>query len=751
MLNLQKHLGMPHIYNADSSEAEQIRQQQQLALLTSRRIMAAPVGRAALTYDSRMPLITDKYPISSMHFDVKIKPSQTTISEDTAVLTPEEKVFGHFHNGVAAGLSISRSCREISASWIIYNKPEEPTNRHAGFLLGLGLNGHLKAMATWHAFNYLTSKHIMTSIGLLLGLSASFVGTMDVMITKLLSVHVLALLPPGSNDLNLSALTQTAGLVGIGLLHFASNHRRISEVLLREISRSDDSIEQFRNESYRLAAGIALGMINVGDGETARTKELNCINTLVKCIEGTDRDDLDLDNKMPGAIVALGLICLKSENKDVARRLQIPRTQHHIEAIRPDLLLLRTMMCSLIMWHTIQPEVAFLTAQLPPGSDWLLTMESTVLTTDGMNIINIVTGACIAIGIKYAGSGNLYARDCVLLQLDKLIRLASASTTGFDQKVCKVTIRNCISCLCFASAMIMAGSGDLEVMRRLRRMHHRIESDVWYGHHMATETSLGLLFISGGRYSLSTSPIAICSFVAAFYPIFPTSTNDNDSHLQALRHLWILGVEPRSIITKETTSHKTCLVPIEIHCRDGSTLHRTAPTLLPMLDTIERVSISSAKYWPVVLDFETGSQHLAAYRQEQVIYVTQRDRSEKQGLDLLDSSSVNVTSSIESAIAAEINDVLQHSSGKAKLVQDCLNSHDPWEAQILDTRATLLAGASSGASGISAAEISMLLAYWDASTGTGYLASKLSQCERRILDDSFVDELRLKQWEHSNR
>lgn len=40
---------------------------------------------------------------------------------------------------------------------------------HAGFLLALGLNGHLKNLAINSTFNYLEKLHEMTSVGILLG------------------------------------------------------------------------------------------------------------------------------------------------------------------------------------------------------------------------------------------------------------------------------------------------------------------------------------------------------------------------------------------------------------------------------------------------------------------------------------------------------------------------------------------------------------------------------------------------------
>ena len=66
-------------------------------------------------------------------------------------------------------------------------------------------------------------------------------------------------------------MVQTAGLIGIGLLYLESQHRRMSEVLLSQITASvlQNDTEQV-HEGYRLAAGIALGFVNLGKGDDLR-------------------------------------------------------------------------------------------------------------------------------------------------------------------------------------------------------------------------------------------------------------------------------------------------------------------------------------------------------------------------------------------------------------------------------------------------------------------------------------------------
>lgn len=109
-------------------------------------------------------------------------------------------------------------------------------------------------------------------------------GTMDMTATKTLSIHISALLPPSSAELDVLHNIQVASVLGIGLVYQSSAHRHISEVLLSEIGsdilmRSWDVVDFIKmlhrpgrppgpemensvdRESYSLAAGLALGNV----------------------------------------------------------------------------------------------------------------------------------------------------------------------------------------------------------------------------------------------------------------------------------------------------------------------------------------------------------------------------------------------------------------------------------------------------------------------------------------------------------
>lgn len=76
----------------------------------------------------------------------------------------------------------------------------------------------------------------------------------------------------------------------------------------------------------------------------------------------------------------------------------------------------------------------------------------------------------------------------------------------------------------------MAGTGDIEVLRLCRYLRSRVgptNTVVTYGSHLATHMAIGLLFLGGGAYTLSTSPESIAALLCAFYPKWPIHSNDN--------------------------------------------------------------------------------------------------------------------------------------------------------------------------------------------------------------------------------
>ncbi|KAI0007157.1 hypothetical protein F4779DRAFT_523165 [Xylariaceae sp. FL0662B] len=624
------------------TEPYYLEQQKELVTRLANNTLSIPAGRGLMNYGLRFPLLTQKFHINGFVLNCTVKPNNVTVGVDKSLFTEEKIAWAFFHSGVAAGLSISREAKGIDTSWILYNKPgNDLNNRHAGFLLALGLNGHLKDVAKWVAFKYLTPKHTMTSIGLLLGLAASYIGTMDSLITRLLSVHVTRMLPRGAAELNLSPLTQTTGIMGIGLLYCNSQHRRMSEIMMSEIEHIelDDDEEPLRSEYYRLAAGFALGFINLGKGTDLKglhdmrvTEKLLTLATATKKVEQVHI----LDRSSAAAVVAIALIYMKSEDHIVARKIDVPEATLQFDYIRPDVLLLRTVAKHLILWSAIEPTHDWIRKNLPPRYHSRLQPPARDPSREPLNsahlpFLTILAGLCFSIAFRFAGSGNLRVRDLLLSYMHRYYRQCRTPNpkSNFDEKCVQVTARMCLDVVALSCATVMAGTCDLEVLRYLRSLHGRNDPDTTYGSHMAIHMAIGVLSLGCGTQTFNTSNLAIASLLVAFYPVFPDSVQDNKSHLQAFRHFWVLATDPRCLVTKDVATNAPVAVPISIHLKDSPDEElRMTPCLLPPLSDISSLSTSSPEFWNLELDFATNPAYADAFKRSQALYLRRRPVSD---------------------------------------------------------------------------------------------------------------------------
>ncbi|KAF2278481.1 uncharacterized protein EI97DRAFT_431699 [Westerdykella ornata] len=621
--------------SARQDEAATLEGQKALMQWVMVRTFSLPVGNSMIKLGSKRPLLTAAFPLYGFSTSCTMKPMGNVVTADRASYSEEKFVWAFFNAGVAAGLSIARDAQGIDTSWFSYNKPPEPTNKHAGLLLGLGLNGHLKNTQKYMAFNYLLPRHTMTSVATLLGLAASYMGTMDTLVTRLLSVHITRMIPHDAFQLPLSGHTETAGLMAIGILYFDTQHRRMSEIMLSELEHVQEtdpfaeSPDKLRNEAYRLAAGFALGYINIGKGNDLRgLHDMRILERLMTVAVAPKPVHLVhiLDEATAGAVIAITLIYMKTNKESVARKIDVPDTLPQFDYVRSDIFLLRTLARHMIMWDGIVADSDWIIKNLPlpyrPDYD-LKNIKK--LRSQQMPFFNILAGLLWSISLRYAGTGDRHVRDFLLHYLDQFIRIHRLPALRYDSKLTRNTVRNCQDLMALATATVVAGTGDLEVLRRCRALHGRLGPDAPYGSHLAGHMAFGILFMGGGTHTFATSNKAIASLICAFYPLFPTEVKDSEVHLQAWRHFWVLAAEPRCLYVRDVDTGRIMSMPIILHLKDDpNPKHIEAPCLLPELHTIARLETDNVAYWPTTLDFENNPLHFKTFKQNQTIMVRRR-------------------------------------------------------------------------------------------------------------------------------
>ncbi|XP_070511648.1 anaphase-promoting complex subunit 1 isoform X2 [Cardiocondyla obscurior] len=646
LLNSSKPMRIAIVQRSNVSDHEFIEEQERHLLTLCTRTMALPVARGMFTLRTSTPMITEQLPIPRLCLTGKAPPRGTTVELTHIDVPPNMNLWPLFHNGVAAGLCIHPDAANIDSTWIVYNKQQQGEYgvEHSGFLMALGLNGHLKNLAPLSTYEYLADCQEATSVGLLLGLSATHRGTMNVSMTKLLSLHVETLLPPTSIELNVQQNVQVAALMGVGLVYQGTAHRHISHALLSEIGRPPGP--EMKNcvdrESYSLTAGLALGLVILGSGggtdvpaSIPDTLHYYMVGGHIRPFSGAQKDkykspsyqiregdSINIDVTSPGATIALGLMYFNTGNRAVAEWMQPPETQYLLEFVRPDFLLLRVLAKSLILWDDIEPTKSWVSSHVPNIVYKYRLQKPTPEVTQNVDLetinqayCNIIAGACMALGLRYAGTANKNAFK-TLYNYAQMFTALSHKTIA--ELAGKSTVETCLNVVLLSTAVVMAGTGNLEIMRICRHIRTRVgpaSGVVTYGSHLATHMALGLLFLGGGRYTLSNSPNAVAALIISLFPKFPTHSNDNRYHLQALRHLYVLAAEPRIILPRDIDTGQYCYATIYLTFEtdkdaEGQEISLQAPCLLPQLRSLKKIELKDSRYWKITFLKDHNWQHL---------------------------------------------------------------------------------------------------------------------------------------------
>ncbi|CAO3601014.1 unnamed protein product [Absidia cylindrospora] len=421
-----------------------------------------------------------------------------------------------------------------------------------------------------------------------------------------------------------------------------------------------------------------------------------------------------LDITTPAATIALGLTYLKTENRRIAERLDIcDTTKPYLNYVRPDFLLLRVVAKNLILWQSITPSQQWIDEQLPSFMRLSQTQQGSGYNSkhgnrsserisdealDGMNEqvmnqakYNIIAGACLCLGLRFAGSQDPKAFGCLLGHFDVFLKLAVAQVSSFQDYITRSAVWICIDVIATAAAMVMAGTGHEGLYKRLKILHERIPFGAGttgignYGNHMASHMALGLLFCGLGRYTLKTTNEAIAGLLCSFYPFYPVDSEDQRSHLQAFRHLWVMGLDQRWLTPFDCDTKKPCQVPLlltttnslatgyqdtededvaskddnnnngignpdkiddnnENECdndfgglgensvsKDPHGLKRrhrqcrvVAPSVVPNYDTLCSIQLDSSLYYPLKINMQTKGDYQQVIRQSGILFVQRK-------------------------------------------------------------------------------------------------------------------------------
>jgi anaphase-promoting complex subunit 1 len=341
------------------------------------------------------------------------------------------------------------------------------------------LLGHLKVLAVPDICDYLTQGLETTTVAILIGVATSKIGSADSVFSKTLCLHLPPLLPAQHCDIEISPIVQCAALIGLGFLYCRSGHRLMVEFLLEELSRMPTTDRCENRESLALSAAWALGLVllpvtNLGSKHMKRNETLHDLidlrieDRLNLFIIGGERpngsklfqpiDNADIAAKSsrimeheiinteitaPAACIALALIYMRSNHSKVLRFIALPKTVNALDNIRPDILFYYTLAESLIIWDTVEPTAEWIDSRTPRvilaslnrdaikagAKSYINPYDSArrsnqVLSpaTAFLLQLNITTGYCMGIGLIYAGTFHLDAKELIVKKLKELQR-----------------------------------------------------------------------------------------------------------------------------------------------------------------------------------------------------------------------------------------------------------------------------------------------------------------------------------------
>lgn len=617
----------------------------------SGRALATAFGRAALDMGLKTPLLWEQLEAPSIDFS-------GVCTETGIVVTPaysdlktaaEAKPWGIFAQGVTLGLSVCTNSLGIDSLWVITSAAlaSSSNDLYSGFVYGMGLSGHLANLEDWQFYESLVSSNSRGTVAALLGVSASKRGSRDSKLTKVLSVHIKALLPAEAHDTQLvPPEVERAALISMGLLYMGQGVLHLTEALICELNwaPSDDSYMNDarleHHEAHKLAVGLALGLINCGGSKSSG------LDQLLSFVTGLHDNSVYSTGAVGGALVALLLNYVGSNNEIVAYQVQLPRTRAAAEYSTPNTFFSRAFTFHMIMWDSIGTGKQWVSQNVP--IDLKINAERGSTTKiDSLWYYYSLTGALVAMAMRHTATNNSEVIDTILSFIEHEIygnyllclkELSSNDVTDenedphsspevdYDTLQAAKHFARLLSSLVLALGAVAAGSGNLSVFKLTRKLWQvgpqfvasvspnisaSVENEVGLDMTCISQ-AIGWLFMCGGQRSLKCDPLSV-GFLSAFsfLDLFGGGAICEEEW-QHLRFFWSLCTESRCLYARNDPSLDA---QIEVELRSGEVLEQRMPSLLPPLQLIKSVRIIDGRYIYQELD----STNLAKFLEHGVI------------------------------------------------------------------------------------------------------------------------------------
>ncbi|ETO29611.1 anaphase promoting complex subunit 1 [Reticulomyxa filosa] len=348
-----------------------------------------------------------------------------------------------------------------------------------------------------------------------------------------------------------------------------------------------------------------------------------------------ESESINTDMTTSGAILAIGLMYLKTNNTFVSNQLKICNNLFYIDYIRADWVYLKNLCRNVILWDAISPTSSWLHEQMPTivskylsdhsNSQSKSKSKSKVGKDNVFNEIylNIVSSACMSLGksclsskgfffallfckgMKYAGTQN---KKCYHLITHYAKEFLEYRVKGCNVE--KYMIELCLALIVISLSLVMSGSGQLKTLKLIRYLQSFVDSkqkkggksDISYGIHMMYSMATGFLFLNGGRLTLSTHNNNVGMFTFRMQAnticmhILFSFIHKKKKKKRTFRHLWYLSIENRYLVTVDVDTQR--LIPMNVNIEmkkkrghSKSIITKQTPLILPPLHRIKSLFI----------------------------------------------------------------------------------------------------------------------------------------------------------------
>jgi anaphase-promoting complex subunit 1 len=241
---------------------------------------------------------------------------------------------------------------------------------------------------------------------------------------------------------------------------------------------------------------------------------------------------------------------------------------------------------------------------------------------------SIMTGAVVAMGMKYAGTGDKKAVATIQWHIDRLrsMKILKCELANDPMNKNSIDQYNLFTLLCVSMlslSLLMAVTCDVECLKIARVIRKRIQetANFHYGFNMAVNMAIGFLCLGYGNYSFNRSDMSIAALLISIYPYFPNSPSDNKWHLQALRHFYVLAVEEKVFHAVDVDTNKVVNVNLEMQFEVDNTLvseQLHTPVLLQESRKLTALKIRDEDFFDVDFAFDRTTVH------PKVIYIKKK-------------------------------------------------------------------------------------------------------------------------------